>query len=274
METNHNPFNVKLSHEDLRVLLREDVISEAQYLKALHYSGIIPDKSHWRSFLQLLLSSIGTVFLLSGIIFFFAFNWAEMSQWQKFGGIEIFIVVAVILAWIKGPDKLSGKLATLAAGTLIGVLMAVYGQIYQTGADEYELFMYWAILLLPLVLVTRFPAFWVMWLVIANIAIIFYVEQGLGGGFYSKYVPHFLLALNLSFLCAWNLLQLKGIKWVQEPWTNWIVAIACLITMTVLAGESIDGIARGWARNLVYNNINIAMYVAFITGFFLFFQFK
>lgn len=273
MDNDHNPLNVKVSHEDLRSMYRDDMISEQQYLDALHYSGIIPDKHHWRSFLQVLLSSLGTVFLLTGILFFFAFNWAEMSKWQKFAGIELFIILAALFAWIKGPHKLSGKLGTLAAGTLIGVLMAVYGQIYQTGADPYELFMYWGIILLPLVVAVRLPAFWIMWMVIVNLAISLYVEQGLGGGIYLDYTPHFLVALNLVFLVVWNFMQSRQIKWMQEPWTNWIVAIACLVAATMMAGMTIENLPHEWSEHKVYNTLSALLYIVVAGGFFYFYQF-
>ena len=273
MDNDHNPLNVKVSHEDLRSMYRDDMITEQQYKEALHFSGIIPDKHHWRSFLQVLLSSLGTVFLLTGILFFFAFNWADMTKWQKFAGIEIFIIFAAIFAWIKGPDKLSGKLGTLAAGTLIGVLMAVYGQIYQTGADPYELFMYWGIILLPLVVAVRLPAFWVMWLVIVNLAISLYVKQGLGGGVYLEYTPHFLVALNLIFLAIWNIMQSRQIAWMQEPWTHWVVAIACLVAATIMAAIAIDHISRGWANHKIYNSLSTLLYIFVAGGFVYFYQF-
>ncbi len=273
MENNHNPFNVSLSHEDIRILYRESVISEQEYSDALYFSGIIPEREHWRTFLQVLLVSMGTVFLLFGIIFFFAFNWQEMSKWQKFAGIETFIVVAALIAWFRGLESLPGKMSILVAGTLLGVLMAVYGQVYQTGADPYELFLYWGILLLPLVVATRLPAFWVMWLLIVNIALGLYAVQGLGGGFYGKYSPHVLLGVNLIFLIVWNGFQMRKVKWMQEPWTHWIVTIACLTLVTILAAISIVHVSSGWSRDLTFNNLNIALYLIVSIGFFLFFQF-
>ncbi len=40
------------------------------------------------------------------------------------------------------------------------ILLAVYGQTYQTGADPYELFFGWAILIIGWVAISRFAPLW------------------------------------------------------------------------------------------------------------------
>ena len=47
----------------------------------------------------------------------------------------------------------AGKAALLAASLFVGALLALIGQIYQTGADTFEMFAAWAALILPWVLV-------------------------------------------------------------------------------------------------------------------------
>ncbi|MBC8290414.1 MAG: DUF2157 domain-containing protein, partial [Planctomycetes bacterium] len=45
-----------------------------------------------------------------------------------------------------------------------GVFLAVFGQVYQTGADEWLLFAGWAGLILPWTALSRFEALWILWL--------------------------------------------------------------------------------------------------------------
>lgn len=67
-----------------------------------------------------------------------------------------------------GIERAVGK-AWLGAGVVLtGVLLAVIGQIYQTGADSELLFAGWALLALPWVVIARAPWVWLFWLVLLN----------------------------------------------------------------------------------------------------------
>ena len=46
----------------------------------------------------------------------------------------------------------------IAASVLVGVLLAVIGQVYHTGADAYSLFAAWTLLILPWTLASRSAA--------------------------------------------------------------------------------------------------------------------
>ncbi|MCP5961019.1 DUF2157 domain-containing protein, partial [Klebsiella pneumoniae] len=61
-------------------------------------------------------------------------------------------VILVVTAWFSIKDTLSdGVRQTLhsVCGLMIGLSLAVIGQVYQTGADSYLLFLIWTLLLLP-----------------------------------------------------------------------------------------------------------------------------
>ena len=71
-----------------------------------------------------------------------------------------------------------GKAVLLLLGLLTGALLALTGQVYQTGADTYELFGWWAVLILPWVLVGRFSPLWLVWLALLNLTVHFYFSIG------------------------------------------------------------------------------------------------
>jgi uncharacterized membrane-anchored protein len=58
-------------------------------------------------------------------------------------------------ALLRGFSSSSAHLCLLVCGILGGVLFAVFGQVYQTGADAWELFRAWTFLLIPLFLISR-----------------------------------------------------------------------------------------------------------------------
>ena len=121
--------------------------------QALYLIGLIPSRTAWRQFIDTLLLILGTTLVLAGIIFFFAYNWAEINHLTKFGLIELgILIMALFTAWY-GLQRLIGQVALFATAILVGVLLAVVGQSYQTGADAFELFFTWAILITPWVLI-------------------------------------------------------------------------------------------------------------------------
>ncbi|MEM6456810.1 MAG: DUF2157 domain-containing protein, partial [Acidobacteriota bacterium] len=101
---------------------------------------------------------LGLGLALSGVVFFFAYNWEGMHRLVKLGLVEAGIAAAFSVAALSGLSGLRGKLALLTSSVLVGVCLAVFGQVYQTGADPWELFASWALLILPWTLLSRFQA--------------------------------------------------------------------------------------------------------------------
>src|SRR5690606_3926429 len=68
------------------------------------------------------------------------------------------------------------QLLLLIASIITGSLLALFGQIYQTGADTWQLFFAWAILITPWVVIARFPALWLLWLGLINAFLLLYLD--------------------------------------------------------------------------------------------------
>ena len=101
---------------------------------------LIERQTEWREWSRKNLLFYGGTLTLFGVIYFFAHNWQEMGKFLKFGVIEVSLLGCVYFGWRKGFETLTGKFFLMGATVLIGVLLAVFGQVYQTGADPYELF--------------------------------------------------------------------------------------------------------------------------------------
>ena len=89
------------------------------------------------------------VFMAVSILYLIAANWLMLPD-----SIQILIPPTILLvtAWVSVKDTLNeGVRQTLhgVCGLMIGLSLAVIGQVYQTGADSYLLFLIWTLLLLP-----------------------------------------------------------------------------------------------------------------------------
>ena len=190
----------------------------------------VRDEGFWSAWALRALLALGAAHVLAGIVFFFAFNWADMPVYAKFGVVQAGIVIAALAALVTGLDKPVGQTLLIAASVLTGVLLAVFGQIYQTGADAYELFVSWTLLILPWVLISRSAAHWLVWLTVACLAVGLYCEQIL--------VPLKLLeseqvlvvvgVLLAVALMARELALRIGLTWLAPGWVRYVLVFAAL----------------------------------------------
>jgi uncharacterized membrane protein len=210
----------------------------ADVLPALRLAGILPTAGGWRRFLDRLTLWLAVVLLCAAVIMFFAYNWQAMGRYAKFGLVEALFVVAVLAAWRFGPDRIVGQAALLGAAILVGALLALIGQVYETGADPWELFAVWAIAILPWVAILRFAPLWLFWVALVNLAAILY-HQAFGGLigvlFGTERLLWVLLGLNTVALVAWEFLALRGIEWLQPRWAPRVLATASGGLATALA---------------------------------------
>lgn len=185
---------------------------------------------NWGLWASHFLTVLGVSLVLSGIIYFFAFNWDKMSSVMKFGLIQVGMLGCVIASFFYKSKPLWGKLWLLSAGVLVGVFLAVFGQIYQTGADSYNLFMMWALLILPWVVISEFAVFWGLWLIISNIALsLFWTQAALPTAEANAMIFSYLILFNGLFLMLREFLCVKGTPWLQYRWTRIVLIVAILL---------------------------------------------
>ena len=199
--------------------------------EALRAAGLVPAASQWRAFLSQLTLWLGAVALAASVIFFIAYNWDDLGRFAKFGLVEALILVGLLACWRLGLDSMAGKAVLLLLSLLVGALLALAGQVYQTGADTYELFAYWAALILPWVLLGRFSPLWLLWLALLNLAIQLYFQRSWAG----EPMIWALFALNTAALGAWEAAHRSGISWLRESWPPRLVAIFSAMSATALA---------------------------------------
>jgi len=221
-----------------------DQPAEIGIITTLHKRGLLNDRAHYLTMQKLrpaskwynlagnLLLFYGSALLLTGILYFFAYNWASMSKLEKFSVLEAGILLTALFSCLNRFSDITRKIWLMSASVLTGVLLAVFGQIYQTGADAYELFRGWALLISVYVLISEFCALWFLWILILNTWMILYVVQVIRPEDILEYNTLYMMlaGINVVFLLLKELLEARLLPWLQERWAG-----SLLLTMALIA---------------------------------------
>lgn len=189
-----------------------------------------PSLQDWSRFVRILLLTLGIGFTLAGIIFFFAYNWEALPKFAKLSLTGGLLLVTTLLSLRPQFDPMIRNILLTAAAALVGVLFAVYGQIYQTGANAYDFFLAWTVFISIWVLVANFPPLWVLYLLLINTTILLYAEQ-VANHWSDTQVFNILFLVNLVALIASKFL-LKAGKSIPTWFTN-LVALAAISFSTI-----------------------------------------
>lgn len=218
-------------------------VAPQQASAALRVAGVLPDANDWGQFLNRLLLALGTALLVSGVIFFLAANWDALGRFGHFALVQAALLASLLLAW-RLDSTLGGKAAMVASALLVGALLALAGQTYQTGADNWELFFTWTLLITPWVLLARMSVLWLIWLTLLNLSAVTYVTtyQGLFGILFGPSDLLWLLfTINTSALLIWQGLAVIGNVFATEQWPIRLLATASGVCITMLALETVLG---------------------------------
>lgn len=206
----------------VRRLAQLGYLDRAALERGLRLTGAIPDRAGWARFLDYLLVAVGALFFVSGLFFFVAYNWEDLPRFARFGILEGAILVIAALAHWSGLQRIGGKIALTVAALLVGALLAVFGQEYQSGADSYTLFGNWALLIAGWVLIGCFDVLWGIWLGLLNLTLFLFWSQVYPGDQYPQ--PESIFLLNAVALVSWELMA-RRFRWWQHRWLQRVTAI-------------------------------------------------
>ena len=243
---------------------------------------------HWRRFFHLALRVLGVGLLASGIVTLIAANWDGLSQFQRIAGVQGLLVVvtliALFLVWhghrqrrkplISGNDSVAGVApyagALFLASVAIGGLLALLGQTYQTGADPWTLFGWWAVLMLPWLWASRSWFLAVLWLVVLNTAMVLlladtYLEESVG---YPLARYAWLMAcLNAGLLVVAEGLRADGGRrgHYSDPYrvVPRLLALAVLVALFATVAMYVEGMFQnGFDPLMILQGVLVAAVVA------------
>jgi uncharacterized membrane protein len=227
-------------------------LTEQAYRRATELAGLTASREQWLHRIDRFLLTLGALLIVFGIAAFVAWNWADLGQLTKFALIETALVAAAALSWHFGIDSLPGRAAMLSAALITGVLLALFGQTYQTGADPYGLFLTWSLLILPWALIGRQAGLWIVLQLLLNLTLILYYTQvlhppsgwwqlaqllgplvWLGSTVMDSTLASYLFALNLLALIVWEYASSRGIDWLQGRLFPRLFAFIALCTVVL-----------------------------------------
>jgi len=212
-----------MEREDIHIIGRHSNLTEKEIAKALK-ENVYNDKEAWQKFFQLFFISLGVGFTVSGIVFFFAYNWADLHKFVKIGLTEGVLIATTIIVLL---PKINGNIRNViltGASVLVGVLFAVFGQIYQTGANAYDFFLAWTVFVTLWVLVSNFAPLWLLYLVLINTTFILYSQQ-VAKDWSEVFVCSLLFIINATVL-------ISAIFWGKKKIPNWFLNTVALASVS------------------------------------------
>lgn len=225
-----------IDREDIQIIAQHSNWSERSIQKILN-TQVYHDKTSWQQFLRLFFMSLGVGFTTAGIIFFFAYNWASMHKFFKLGLIEGgILLLTLVLVVAKIPLDIK-KIILTGVSILVGVLFAVFGQIYQTGANAYDFFLGWTMAIVIWVVISNFAPLWLVFITLINTTLILYAEQ-VAQDWSEIFVFALLFCINALFLIAFLLVKKINEHIIVPSWFTNVLALAVVFF-------SIVGIATG-----------------------------
>lgn len=166
---------MQTDRENIHLINKHSNLSEKEIDTALS-KFVYTDKSNWTRFVHVFFISLGIGFTTAGIIFFFAYNWADLPKFVKIGLTQGLLLLTVAGIFVVKNNLIKNVLLT-SASVLVGVLFAVFGQIYQTGANAYDFFLGWTVFITLWVIVSNFAPLWFIYIILINVTLSLYADQ-------------------------------------------------------------------------------------------------
>ncbi len=241
-EDMRDPLEYPPTRPRLESLYEAELLSDGAYIRARR---LFHDPATTARMVDLGILLLGVGLIIIGVLYFFAYNWAELGKWERFAAIGTLLLGSWGAAVRFELDDVRGKVALLASTLFVGVFLAVFGQIYQTGADAWQLFAAWSALTILWALLGRFQATWVLWLVVTNLAmgLAWRQESWLHDALPWEIAMVLMSLGHLGLLAAREKIKAR-VDWLELVWGRvaLVSAVICWSTlpvlMTIVAGKS------------------------------------
>lgn len=220
-----------LNREDIQLIASHSNWPASSVQKALT-DHVYNDKPAWQKFLHWLFLGLGIGFITTGILFFFAWNWDSLHKFVKIGLVEGLIILLVLMVVFARFGPTVKHILLTSAAVLVGVLMAVFGQVYQTGANAYDLFLNWTLAISLWVAISGFIPLWVVYITLINITLCLYEEQ-VANNWPRLLIWLLLFLVNSSFLTGWLLAAQYKPSLKVPAWFHILLALTA-VTMSTL----------------------------------------
>ena len=237
-------------------------LTPAQLQQAQQQLPLQPQLDDWFWLAQRLLLSGAVILAASALIFFFAHNWPLMHHFCK-----LLLAAAAVLTTgsvaIRAPAQSRiQKAALLGTALTTGALLALIGQIYQTGADIWQLFAAWAALISPLVLLSKSRLSYLLWFSLIELALLRYLDLTFLRWLSAYSNPTLLIvAVNVVlWALTWWLLPRLGVTQRQHLHGLTMLAVVIPATYGAMLGP--------WQTKYQLNLLLFIALAALVAGYF------
>jgi uncharacterized membrane protein len=240
-------FNVKsFTRLLIHSISRHSNWKPALIKNTLRNTGVYANAEEWKAFIYYALITLGLAFSVAGVIFFFAFNWAYLHKFVKLGIVQTILLTFTILAVFVKSSSTVKNILLMAASITVGALFAVFGQIYQTGANAYDFFLGWTVFIVLWAFISAFPPLWLLLLVLINTTFVLFTEQ-VTTSLNFEAVNTILFAFNSLSILVFEWLYGTGKIKELPGWFTRCVALAALMfgTTAICAGIHSDFLPGG-----------------------------
>lgn len=186
------------------------------------------------------------VFMAVSILYLIAANWLMLPD-----SIQLVIppLILLVTAWISVKDTLSegvGQTLHGICGLMVGLSLAVIGQVYQTGADSYLLFLIWTLLLLPWLYRPNIGIFALI-CITSQLTLFLFFKQT----FWLEKFPYlYLFALNLlSLIEFW--VCIKKYRALRFVFIAWFAVISIIGMIQYLSGGNIPYLISAFFSGII-----------------------
>lgn len=222
---------MRLQKEDIHLLGRHSNLSEEQIKKLLN-ENVYAGKNAWQQFIKLFFISLGVGFTAAGIVFFFAYNWADIHKFVKFAIIEVLILALAGIIISSKANILGKNILLTGLSIIVGVMFAVFGQVYQTGANAFDFFLGWTLCILLWVIISRFAPLWLLFLTLVSTTFILYANQ-VASGWSFVFVSGCLFYFNSVILLAGMFIASRKPAFLMPKWFQNVLSLACIAFSTI-----------------------------------------
>lgn len=227
---------------------------------------LLNPRNQWEFWIARSLLVLGSALFLSGVVYFAAYNWNPVTPAVKFAVVQLGLVVSVGAAIRYGLTETRGQILIVCASVFVGVFLAVFGQVYQTGTDTYRLFAVWSVLILGWSVMSNFAPQWMLWLAVTNVATVLWWRQAALPTEEMRYLIFgYLTLLNGTALGLREWGSLRGQDWVDVRWTRVLLVLGTLGVLLIPALRMIMEIDDFPASLLLTGIIGLFGHVALFT---------
>ncbi|MGL5070332.1 MAG: DUF2157 domain-containing protein [Aeromonas salmonicida] len=232
------------SRQTLLDWVRRGRLAQTHLPAALALCDLPPASARWQWLFDRLLLWLGSLCLGAGLVFFVAFNWQELGRVSRLALLELPLLAMLLLLWRKPMTDTPRQALLLAMALNIGALLALVGQTYQTGADPWQLFATWALMLLPLAALGQSPLLWTTSWLLGQLALMLYWRLGLFSFFFGFDEEGLGWCLTLLNAALWGALLLAPTRLKLMP--AWLPALAAGLGVTLLTLLALFDAASPW----------------------------